>query len=43
MKSRFFPCVVVLVLHYNGSARFYYSAGEAFGRAMLEQVENQKK
>jgi hypothetical protein len=29
--------------HYNGSARFYYSAGEAFGRAMLELVENQKK
>ncbi len=29
--------------HYNGSARFYYSAGEAFGKAMLELIENQKK
>ncbi len=25
--------------HYNGSARFYYSAGEAFGKAMLELIE----
>ena len=29
--------------HYNGSARFYYNAGEAFGKAMLELIENRKK
>ena len=26
--------------HYNGSARFYYSAGEALGRAMLDLLKN---
>ena len=25
--------------HYNGSARFYYSAGEAMGKAMLGLLE----
>jgi hypothetical protein len=29
--------------HYNGSARFYYRAGEAFGKAMLELLKNAKK
>jgi hypothetical protein len=29
--------------HYNGSAKFFYNAGEAFGKAMLELLENQKK
>ncbi len=28
--------------HYLGSARFYYSAGEAFGKAMLELLKNEK-
>ena len=29
--------------HYNGSARFYFDAGEAFGKAMLELLKNEKK
>ena len=29
--------------HYMGSARFYYDAGRAMGKAMLELVETQKK
>jgi len=29
--------------HYNGSAKFFYNTGEAFGKAMLELLENQKK
>lgn len=28
--------------HYNGSARFYYRAGEAFGKAMLELLKAQR-
>lgn len=28
--------------HYNGSARFFYSAGEAFGEAMLKLLQNKK-
>jgi len=28
--------------HYNGSARFYYDAGTAFGKAMVQLLENQK-
>lgn len=29
--------------HYNGSARFYYDAGEAMGKAMLQLLESQSK
>jgi alpha-galactosidase len=29
--------------HYNGSARFYYDAGRAFGKAMLKLVETTKE
>jgi alpha-galactosidase len=29
--------------HYNGSARFFYSAGEAMGRAMLDLLKTAKK
>ncbi len=29
--------------HYNGSARFYYGAGEAFGKAMLTLLKSAKK
>jgi alpha-galactosidase len=29
--------------HYNGSARFYYSAGHAFGKGMLELLKKQPK
>ena len=29
--------------HYNGSAKFFYNAGEAFGKAMLELLKNQQK
>jgi hypothetical protein len=29
--------------HYNGSAKFFYNAGEAIGKAMLDLIEKQKK
>jgi hypothetical protein len=29
--------------HYHGSAEFFYTAGEAFGKAMLELLKNQQE